>query len=95
MWRSGFAEHMGSSEAFTAVFGNVLPDEFWLSAAAAEQHVLRRTTIPQASQSGYIFVLTERAMLGWNSAHGAFMLPLGQIYYNQDTLALKVNAPLN
>lgn len=76
-------QQFGAVDTFTEIFGKPLTDEFWLTHDQLQQIVLRGVPLPQADQPGYIVVLTERAMLGWDSVHGTFMIPLGQVYYEQ------------
>jgi hypothetical protein len=81
--QSWVVANFGSEAAFSAAFGKTLTDEIWLSQEQMQQLVLRGVVLPQADQPGYVAVLTERAMLAWDGVHGAFMIPLGRMYYAQ------------
>jgi len=79
-------ETFPSEATFHHAFGKVIGAEFWLSQAAMEKDVLRGLPYPQVTENpreGYICLLTERAMLAWESKKGVFMLPLGHIYEQQ------------
>lgn len=82
----GWAEsEFGSLERFHAIYGQPLTGEFWLTPEALREVVLRGADHPlaQANASGYVAVITERAMLVWSAEHGTAMVPLGLVFYSE------------
>lgn len=87
----GWAEgHAGSLERFHALYGAPLTDEVWVSAETFRTAVLRGIDHPlaHAQASGYVIVLTERAMLAWSPEQGVTLVPLGQIYLRELSASL-------
>jgi hypothetical protein len=84
--RDWAVQQFGSVEGLIRAFGKPLTGEFWLSSEQMRQHVLRGVAfapVDEAQPGGYIAVLTERAMLIWDPAHGISVAPLGRIYYQE------------
>lgn len=74
----------GSVERFHAIYGPPLTGEFWLTPEAMRDSVLRRADHPLIqSGSGYVAVITERAMLVWSPEQGTTLVPLGLIFYDE------------
>jgi hypothetical protein len=84
--RAWAEQSFGTVENFTRIYGQPLTGEFSLTADQLRWVVLRGLAyapVERASPDGFTALLTERAMLVWNSQSGTFMLPLGQIYTQQ------------
>jgi hypothetical protein len=75
----------GSGERFHAIYGAPLTEEIWLTPEMLRGAVLRGSDHPLAheSASGYIIVITERALLVWSPEHGSGLAPLGRIFYQE------------
>lgn len=84
--RIGAEQQFGSIASFEQIFGLPLTSEFWLSHEQLAWLVLRGSWHPLLDvdpSSGYICVLTERAMLCWHEQTGTALIPLGRIFYEQ------------
>lgn len=85
------SETFRSEQHFFDVFGKTLTPEFWMSAQHMRTHVLLDMPLldhlPGYAQieddDGFMCSITERAMIAWNQHTGAFLVPLGHIYYQQ------------
>ncbi len=80
--REWVIQQFGSLEHFQEIYGTPLTDEFWLAPETLRSTVLPGidhplTTLPS---SGYVAILTERAMIVWSAERGVAMVPLGQAY---------------
>lgn len=75
----------GSLERFHTIYGAPLTDELWLTPEVFHGSVLRGVdhALASAPASGYVVVLTERAMLVWSPEQGVAMVPLGLIFYTE------------
>lgn len=82
--RDGAVSHAGSLERFHALYGATLTDEVWMAPETFRSTVLRGAEHPlsHVPASGYIVVITERAMLAWSPEQGTTLVPLGLIYLN-------------
>ncbi len=83
LWVEG---QFGSDERFHQMFGRTITPEFWLSAEQMQAVLPASVTLASdsyAQPDGYIVVLTERAMIVWTPTCGAWLVPLGQVYYQQ------------
>jgi len=83
----------GSVDRFYQLFGHTITPEFWLSqeqmnAVVPAGMAFSFDTYPQPS--GYIVVLTERAMIVWTAERGAWLVPLGHVSYERYRLKLGV-----
>lgn len=80
------AEQFGSVAQFQAVFGQPIRAAFWVSPDQMKQTILNGAAHPVVDAGradGYIVVLTGRAMVAWHPETNAFLVPLGQIYYER------------
>ncbi len=76
----------GGADTFYRAFGRPITDEFWASPDMVKNVILQGIAHPAVDSGladGYSVVVTERAVVAWHPATGAFLLPLGRIYHEQ------------